>query len=200
MCHSGPMARRMAILASAIVICAGLAGCGENHPGSTGVPAPSPATTSSTVHGATGGSVNVYLGSKDMSPNPSAGGIILFTGAIGDYGRTTAVKGQTALALVKLQKGTFELKGGAALTNARTLTRNSATCSYSHSESVRLTVLDGTGLYARISGTLNITVDYARVDRLHSSGSHKGQCNLSLTAVPNSQFETGIGTGTVSFS
>lgn len=52
MCHSGPMARRMAVLAGAIVICAGLAGCGEIH-GSTGVPAPSPPTTSSTVHEAT---------------------------------------------------------------------------------------------------------------------------------------------------
>jgi hypothetical protein len=144
------------------------------------------------------GSVNGYLGSKDSSPNPSAGGIILMTGAIGDYGRTTGIKGQKALSLVKLQKGTFELKGD-TLTSARTLTRNSSTCSYSHSENVRLTVLDGTGLYAGISGTLNITVNYARVDRLYTTGSHKGQCSLSLTAVPYSQFETGIGTGTVSF-
>lgn len=145
-----------------------------------------------------GGSVNVYLGSKDSSPDTSAGGIILMTGAIGDYGRTTGIKGQKALALVKLQKGTFEMKGN-ALTNARTLTRNSATCSYSHSENVRLTVLDGTGLYAGISGALNITVNYARVDRLYTSGSHKGQCNLSLIAVPYSQFDTGIGSGTVRY-
>jgi hypothetical protein len=120
------------------------------------------------------------------------------TGAIGDYGRTTPISGKKDVSLVKLQKGTFELKGD-ALTVVGTPTVNSATCSYSHSEGARATVSDGTGLYAGITGTLNITVDYARVDPLYTSGSHKGQCNLNLNAVPYSQFDAGLGTGTVSF-
>jgi hypothetical protein len=135
-----------------------------------------------------GGSVNVYLSSKYLSPNPSAGGSILFTGAIGDHGRTPIlIKGKKCFSSVKLQKGTFEITPSKtnAITNAKTLTINRATCSHSHSENARVTVLDGTGLYAGINGTLIITVDYARVDPRYTSGSHKGRCNLSLNAVPS---------------
>ena len=140
-----------------------------------------------------GGSINAYL-----STNSSGGGSILITGAIGDYGRTTLISGQKGVSLVKLHKGTFELKGNTPAV-VGTPTVNSTTCSYSHSQTARETVLDGTGLYAGISGTLNITVSYARVDTPYTSGGHKGQCDLNLSAVPYSQFDAGIGTGTVSF-
>jgi long-subunit fatty acid transport protein len=62
-----------------------------------------------------------------------------------------------------------------------------------------VTVLDGTGLYAGINGTLNLTAHSAETGPLYSSGSQKGQCNTSNMVVPNALFVTAIGAGTVSF-
>lgn len=145
----------------------------------------------------TGGSVNVYL-----SGSQSSRGNILITGAIGDYGRVRRIKGQKDFSLVKLQRGTFEIHTSKliAVTNAATPTRNTATCSYSRSETAPVTVLDGTGLYAGISGTLNLTAYSAETGPLYTSGSHKERCNTSNNAEPNALFVTAIGTGTVSFS
>jgi hypothetical protein len=145
----------------------------------------------------TGGSVNLYL-----SGSQSSRGNILITGAIGDYGKVRRIKGQKDFSLVKLHKGTFEINTSKliAATNSATPTRNTATCSDSRSETAPVTLLDGTGLYAGISGTLNFTVYYAETGPLYTSGSHKGQCNMSNSAVPYAQFATALGMGTVSFS
>jgi len=145
----------------------------------------------------TGGSVNVHL-----SGNQSSRGNILITGAIGDYGKVRRIKGQKDFSLVKLHKGTFEIDTSKliAASKSATPTMNTTTCSSSRSASAPVTVLDGTGLYAGISGTLNFTVCYAETGPLYTSGSHKGECNTSNNAVPYAQFATAIGTGTVSFS
>jgi hypothetical protein len=145
----------------------------------------------------TGGFVNVSL-----SGNQSSRGNILITGAIGDYGKVRRIKGQRPFLWSKLHKGTFEINTSKliAATNSATPTMNTATCSYSRSATAPVTVLDGTGLYAGISETLNFTVYYAKTGPLFTSGSHKGQCTTSNNAVPYAQFATAIGTGTVSFS
>jgi hypothetical protein len=146
----------------------------------------------------TGGAVNVYL-TFNTSGN---GGSILITGAIGDYGKTNNIKGQKGLALVKLHKGTFEVNTSKvnAANNSATPSLNSTTCSFSLTATAPITVLDGTGLYAGISGTLNFTTSFAGTGPLYKSGSHKGQCNTSNNAVPYAQVATGFATGTVSFS
>jgi hypothetical protein len=145
----------------------------------------------------TGGSVNAYL-----YGNSGSRGNILITGAIGDYGKTRIIKGQKGFSLVKLHKGTFEINASklGAASNSATPILNTATCSYSRSETAPVAVLDGTGLYAGISGTLNFTAYYADTGPLYTSGSHKGQCNTSNNAVPYALFATAVGTGTVSFS
>lgn len=145
----------------------------------------------------TGGFVSVYLSGSQSSP-----GNILITGAIGDYGKVRRIKGQTDFSLVKLHKGAFEINTSKLLaaTRSATPTRNTATCSYSRSETAPVTVLDGSGLYAGISGTLDLTAYSAETGPLYTSGSHKRQCNTSNNAVPNALFVTAIGTGTVSFS
>ena len=137
-----------------------------------------------------------------LSGSQSSRGNILITGAIGDYGKVRRIKGQKDFSLVKLHKGTFEINTSKliAATNSATPTRNTATCSYSRSATAPVTVLDGTGLYAGISGTLNFTVYYAETGPLYTSGSQKGQCNTSNSAVPYAQFATALGMGTVNFS
>jgi hypothetical protein len=144
------------------------------------------------------GTVTLYL-----TENPSGtGGTTVITGAIGDYGKTTEMKVQNGLSVVKLRKGTFEentAKISAAL-NAAPTTSNNSTCSFSASATAPVTLLDGTGLYAGISGTLNFTINVGFVLPLYKSGSKKGQCNTSNNVVPQAEIDFIIGTGKVSFS
>ncbi len=145
-----------------------------------------------------GGAVNVFI----TFNTSGSGGTVLVTGAIGDYGKTTEIKGQKGLSSVKLHKGTFEVNTSKinAAVNSATPTLNTATCSFSLSATAPVTVLDGTALYAGISGTLSFTSTFAATGPRYTNGSHKGQCNTSNNAVPDAQFATGTGTGTVSFS
>lgn len=88
-----------------------------------------------------------------LTGNESSRGNILITGAIGDYGKVRKIKGQKDFSLVKLHKSAFEINTSKlmAAVNSTTPTRNTATCSYLATALVA--VLDGTGLYAGISGT-----------------------------------------------
>jgi uncharacterized membrane protein len=151
-----------------------------------------------------GGSVRVFV-----TPGNGGGGKIVIAGAIGDYGKTVNInKNGTAdpngnYAKVTLQKGTFEVNKTALNTkmnNAQPMVNNLNTCSAVISGTAPVTVLDGTGRYTGITGTVNVTVTEAFVLPFYTSGKHKGQCNEGNSGQPVAFFESVIGTGTVSFS
>jgi hypothetical protein len=151
-----------------------------------------------------GGPVRVFV-----TPSPGWGGRIVIAGAIGDYGKTLNInKNGTAdnngnYAKVTLQKGTFEVNKTALNTmmgNAQPTVNNMKTCSAVISGTAPVTLLDGTGLYAGISGTVTVTITQVFVLPFYASGKHKGQCNESDNAQPVADYESVTGSGTVSFS
>ena len=109
------------------------------------------------------------------TPNANGGGTIVITGAIGDYGHTLTIdkngkaNGNGNYVKVTLHKGTFEINSTAL--NAKTnnlgsqTPLNKATCSMAASVSAPVTLLDGTGLYTGITGTLNVTISEAFIFR-----------------------------------
>lgn len=151
-----------------------------------------------------GGPVRLFA-----TPNGNGGGTIVITGAIGDYGHTLSINknGTTNsngnYVKVSLHKGTFEINSTAL--NAKTSNLgsqtpiNKATCSMAASVSAPVTLLDGTGLYAGVTGTLNVTISVAFILPLFTSGKDKGQCNESQNAQPVAAYSSIIGTGSVSF-
>ena len=66
--------------------------------------------------------------------------------------------------------------------------------------SAPVTLLDGTGLYSGITGTLHVTITEAFILPVYASGKNKGQCNESQNAQPVAAYGSIIGSGTVSFS
>ena len=150
-----------------------------------------------------GGSVHVLV-----EPTGSgAGGKILFTGAIGDQGTTINVDQNGKpdpngnYAKVTLSNGTFEVNLTTLL--AKTRSQNppvdKATCSASISATAPITVLNGTGLYAGITGTLHATERGGFIGPRYTSGNKQGQCNLSNSAQPVGLMILVYGTGTVHF-
>jgi hypothetical protein len=148
-----------------------------------------------------GGAVHVFA-----TPGPT--GTILLTGAVGDYGKTVDIDANGKVD----PKGTYvkaTLKQGTFVINAVALNRklaklnppvNKTTCSAEGSETGSVTVLDGTGLYKGINGTLDVTVTFAAIAPRYTSGKNKGRCNLSNSVQPVDQNGWIAGTGTVKFS
>jgi hypothetical protein len=60
-------------------------------------------------------------------------------------------------------------------------------------------VVSGTGLYAGIHGTMQITESFYFIGSTYKSGSKKGQCNMSNSAPTVAEMGTVYGSGTVSF-
>jgi hypothetical protein len=151
-----------------------------------------------------GGSIRVYV-----VPNGNGGGPIVITGAIGDYGQTLDInKNGTPdpnngnYVKVTLHKGTLEVNKTIldAKSNKAQPNFDVATCSAAISVTGPITLFDGTGLYAGIAGTLNVTINEGFVLPRLTTGKDKGQCNESNSATPLSEYGVVIGTGTVSFS
>ena len=146
--------------------------------------------------GSSGGSVRMFGTPK------GAGGAFMFTGVIGDYGptqRETASGTPSAngdFVKFKLKHGTFvgdATKFFNALNHAK-FTFDKATCSGAFGASGPVTLSQGTGQYAGISGTLKVTGTFAFVGpRLKN-----GKCNNSQKAKPLAQFQGVTGTGHVS--
>jgi hypothetical protein len=136
-------------------------------------------------------------------------GRIVIAGAIGDYGKTFTMdkngKGDANGNYVRitLKKGTF-LVDSTALNkktdNAPPSVFDKATCSYGFSGTGPVTLSDGTGAYAGISGSISITVNFGAVGPLLKSGPKKGTCNLSDNAQPIATGGYILGKGTVKFS
>jgi hypothetical protein len=162
-------------------------------PVSAGTPAMSPA----------GGVIKIFSKASNTPVAP-----ILITGAIGDYGKSVTMDkdgkpdNNGNYVKVGLRKGTFEVNATQlnAVTNHATPTVNTTTCSFSFSGTGPVTLFNGTGLYAGISGTARITVSFAVIGPSYTSGPKKGQCNMRENIQPLAQYGTVTGTGLVKFS
>jgi hypothetical protein len=131
------------------------------------------------------------------------GGKIIFTGAVGDYGSSspTMSSGDKKFGMATLKKGTIkiDLTAIAAKVDRANPAINSATCSAYVTETAAAPVVSGTGLYAGIHGTLQITESFAFLGSTYKSGAKKGQCNMSNSAPTLAEMGTVYGSGTVSF-
>lgn len=162
-----------------------------------GVPAASGAST------AKGGTIFV-----SVTPNNSATYPIVIAGAIGDYGTATTIDKNGKVdqngnyVKIVLKHGAFEVNSTAlnkAANSAPPTSNNTSNCSYSFTFTGPVTLFDGTGAYAGISGTLKITETYVAVLPTYTSGQHKGQCNESNNVQPIAQNGNISGSGTVAF-
>lgn len=125
----------------------------------------------------TGGAVEFFT-----NPTTSgAGGSVLIVGAIGDHGKyiqvnATGTRDANGNYLkVSLHNGTFKVKFTAA--TALHMTPFKATCSAIAAERTPSVVLNGTGQYAGISGTLEFTATHVLLSSRHTSGPKAGQCD-----------------------
>jgi hypothetical protein len=144
-----------------------------------------------------GGPIHIFI-----QPGSSQGkGKILFTGAVGDYGSSspTTGSGGKKFGTATLKKGTIKIDLTAirAKVDKANPTFNAATCSASYSETAAAPVVSGTGLYAGIHGTIQITESFGVIGSTYKSGSKKGQCNNSATLI--AAMVTVYGSGSVSF-
>ena len=164
----------------------------------------SPAFAATVPSTPAGGSVKLFA-----TPSKGLHATILMTGAIGDYGNALTIdKNGTPdsngnYVKVTLHKGGFEINSTALNAKTNNLGSqtpiNRATCSMAASVSAPVTLLDGTGLYAGITGTLKLTITEAFILPVYASGKNKGQCNESQNAQPVADYGSIIGSGTVSF-
>jgi hypothetical protein len=149
-----------------------------------------------------GGPVQVFY-----VPAGHGTGKIVIAGAIGDYGIgvSTDADGKRDPngdhAKVTLTKGTFVVDAVTLDVKQTKATPafDPATCSAVLSTTAPVTLLDGTGLYAGISGTVDITASGIFVLPRYTSGKHKGQCNGNANPAPGALFEVLHGKGTVQF-
>ena len=150
-----------------------------------------------------GGVVKVFA-----TPSNGASGKIVIAGAIGDFGKTLSINknGKTNAngnyVKITLTKGTFEVNSTTlnAKFNHAQPTINKSTCSAWFSGTGPVSLLDGTGLYTGISGTVSITETFVFIAPRFTSGKDKGQCNFSNNSQPLSQYSSITGTGKVKFS
>jgi hypothetical protein len=147
-----------------------------------------------------GGAVKVF-----GVPGMGARSPILFTGAIGDYGKAIRQNANGVanrngnFVKFSLTQGTFIGNGTALfkkLNTAPPTAFDNATCSGAFTASAAMPLGSGTGAYAGIGGSLNLHVTFAFVGPRFKSGKHKGQCNGN--ANPLAQMGTISGGGTVS--
>jgi hypothetical protein len=145
-----------------------------------------------------GGAVRVFV-----TPSPTSnGGTILVTGAIGDYG-TTTMNPKTSIAKAMLKKGTFEVNLAVITKKSNTMGpsfMNAKTCSYVFDVSAPITVMNGTGLYKGVHGSVMLRETFAGIAPLYKSGPKKGQCNLGQNANPVAQYGSVSGVGTIKFT
>ena len=142
-----------------------------------------------------GGKIRVFV-----TNTSSTKGKIVITGAIGDYGTTVS---QDANGKVN-PNGDFEkvtLKQGGFIVNATALNKkigatkptvNKSNCSFALSGSGPVTIGNGTGAYAGISGKATITFTFAAIAPKNASG-----CLFKQN--PATSYQSIAGSGSVSF-
>jgi hypothetical protein len=158
---------------------------------------------SATSHtsGARHGRVHVWV-----TPGKGAVDKILLTGAIGDFGTATSetksgkVDANGNYVKIALKQGSFTVNAVAFNKKANNTSPHvsSATCTLWVTVSGPVTLSDGTGAYAGISGRIHITTSFALLLPRHHSGPRKGTCNMSARAKPRAEFDGQIiGSGPV---
>ena len=143
------------------------------------------------------------------TPSPtSAVAKIVITGVIGDYGTATTInKNGTVNAngnyvKIVLQHGGFDVNSVALnkiVNAAPPMMTNATTCSVVFGGSGPNTLFDGTGMYAGISGTVQVTERFAGIGPRYTSGPKKGQCNMNNNTQPIAFWGSITGMGKVSF-
>jgi hypothetical protein len=144
-----------------------------------------------------GGTVRVFV----VPGNGQGNGTIVVAGAIGDYGKTTQEK--NGIGKVFLHKGTFEVNLKAIskkLNNAKPTIDNTTTCSFVFSATAPVPLLNGTGMYKGIKGTIVLTESFAGYGPFYKTGVRKGKCDTSNNATPLAQWASITGIGTVKFA
>jgi hypothetical protein len=148
-----------------------------------------------------GGAIQVYAESQ------SSGGTVVITGVIGDSGTTTPINARG-----KVDAGgnyvRFNLKFGTFVVNLLAFAGkvnppvNATNCSavLTITAPAPSPLLDGTGAYKGITGSLTLDFTLAVVLPKYKSGQHKGQCNESSSVKPTGQLGLVTGSGVVSFS
>jgi hypothetical protein len=139
-----------------------------------------------------GGQIRIFA-----TPLIGGRGTIVITGAVADFGTTSA---EGNYVKVKLHHGTFELDAATLFakegTSAPAL--DLATCSGVSSVSGSVVLTHGAGLYHGIAGTINAVVTIASIAPRYGNGPHKGQCNND--AAPVAYYSSVTGWGTVHFA
>ena len=122
-------------------------------------------------------------------------GTVVVSGAIDDYGVDHAgALGGGSVNQIVLKRGSFAV-AIAALGRAVVFSVDRRSCVYRESGHGTVRVLDGTGAYAGIRGSLAITVSGRGVlPRLAGGGCNRTRSGVPLVAVSSAQ-----GSGTVSF-
>jgi hypothetical protein len=156
----------------------------------------------------TTGTIQVWVTPNAVNINSPVSKIVV-TGVIGDYGTATTInKNGTPndngnYVKIALQHGGFEVNSVALnqkTNNAPPLMENGTTCSVVFGGTGPVTLFNGTGMYAGITGTIQITEKFAGIGPRFTSGAKKGQCNTSDNNAPPVAFYGSItGTGKVSF-
>ncbi len=149
--------------------------------------------------GATSGTVSVW----SVQKIEGAKAPIIFTGAIGDYGTAISqdkngkVDANGSYVKMALKKGTFFANAVSLnnVLNGANPTYNQTNCSGSFTGAGPVTLYGGTGAYAGITGTIQVSVTFAFVDPKKANG----KCNTSENANPLVSYSTITGSGTVSY-
>jgi len=151
----------------------------------------------------TSGTVHVWV-----TPGKGAVDQIMLSGAIGDHGTATSedkngkVDPNGAYVKVALQQGGFEVNATVfnRKADSQPPTTEKATCSAWATVSGPVTLYNGTGAYAGISGTVHITTNFAFLAPRFKSGAKSGQCNMANNATPVAEFDGDIiGSGRISY-
>jgi hypothetical protein len=153
--------------------------------------------------GPTGGTIEIWA-----TPGNGAVAAIVVTGAIGDYGTATTIDKNGKVdengdyVKVALKKGGFEVNS--VVLNQKTnaappIMVNNTTCSVEFGGSGPVTLFNGNGMYAGITGTLHITETFAGVSGRYTSGAKKGQCIMSNNSQPVAFWGSITGTGKIEF-
>ena len=134
---------------------------------------------------------------------------IVMVGAIADSGVGTSIdkNGKVdpngSYERIVFKKGSFEADATGLDQNASAeppTLNNVSTCSFAFSASGPITLSNGKGAYAGISGTLNVTEQFVGIGPRYKTGKNKGACNQSDNARPIAGAGAISGTGTVAFN
>jgi hypothetical protein len=134
---------------------------------------------------------------------------IVVVGAVADYGVGTSIdkNGKVdpngAYERIVLKKGSFEADASVLDKNASAAPPaldNPSTCSFAFSVSGPLTLSNGKGAYAGISGTVTVTEQFVGIEPRYKTGKNRGACNQSDSARPTTGAGAVSGTGSIAFN